>query len=231
MEALENVIDPELGLDFVSLGPRLRRRDRGPRRARHVHADDAGVPDRPAGHRADEGVRERGRRGREGASRRWSSRRRGPRSACPRTPSSRSASSAERARIAPSGRSGFGPSKLRKLRKSTARTTDARPQSLQASCRVVGASALHLWICKRAAQPGWRSRCTDQHLPTEALRSLSCGRRASGHLPCSPAFARAGRRPFRAFRPTASGTSPAAQKGTSPPATRTPASSELRARR
>ena len=44
MEALENVIDPELGLDFVSLGPGLDVEVEGERRPRHLHAHLAGCP-------------------------------------------------------------------------------------------------------------------------------------------------------------------------------------------
>ena len=58
-EALEEVIDPELGPRLRLPRPRLRRRDRERRRLRHLHPDHPGLPDRPPGLRADEGVRRR----------------------------------------------------------------------------------------------------------------------------------------------------------------------------
>ena len=94
MEALENVIDPELGLDFVSLGLVYDVEVEGSDVHITFTLTSPGCPIGPQVTRADEGVRQRGRGRREGASRRWSSHRRGRRSACPRTRSSRSGTSA-----------------------------------------------------------------------------------------------------------------------------------------
>ena len=74
LEALSNVIDPELGLDFVELGLVYDVEIDGGTVERHLHAHDAGLPDRPAGLRADAGVRRRGRGRRGGHPERWSSR-------------------------------------------------------------------------------------------------------------------------------------------------------------
>ena len=51
-DALTNVIDPELGLDFVELGLIYDVEIEGERRVRDLHAHLAGLPDRAAGRRS-----------------------------------------------------------------------------------------------------------------------------------------------------------------------------------
>ena len=132
-EALENVIDPELGLDFVELGLVYDIAVEGEEVFITFSLTSRGLPDRPAGVRADGGVRgrARGRRSRLPEARR--SRPSGRRTACPKTRSSRSASRPGRRVTPPPRAHGLVPGRPRaRHARSRGRCCCAWPR---ASCR------------------------------------------------------------------------------------------------